>query len=309
MIREKLETWRLWVEDVLEASLPEDETSEQRRITEAMRYSLMAGGKRIRPVLVYAADEAIRLGSLKEGTDYQAIPTRASLDRLAAAIEMVHTYSLIHDDLPCMDNDELRRGRPTNHVVYGEGVAVLAGDALLNRAFELLFEMAAAEGSRGVEAGLTVSRLFGRDGMIGGQMIDIENMGKTLSVDDLRLLQKLKTGALLRSPLTGTARLYGLRPELADIIDTYGDLMGQAFQIQDDLLDVTSDTATMGKTVGKDERDDKITYVTLLGKSGAEEKLEEVTQSLFKTCEQLKELGFHTAFLHDLIVYLNTRKN
>lgn len=302
----QLDAWRRRAESALERCLPPEPAAPHGRLTEAMRYALMAGGKRLRPVLVYAAADALLNG---RGALYEAEPAAASLDAFAAALEMIHTYSLIHDDLPCMDNDDLRRGRPTSHRVFGEGVAVLAGDALLNRAFELLFDVAGAEGRRGIRAGRRVAALAGRDGMIGGQMIDIEHEtgGRELDEPGLMQLQAMKTGALLACPLSGTALLFGAAPELVDQMAQFGALLGRAFQIQDDLLDATADTGDLGKTAGKDARDGKMTFVTLLGETAARERLAAVTAELTAHCGALAARGVRTAFLRVLIDYLNHR--
>ncbi len=335
----KMEQWRTSVEAALDRFFPEEDRT-WNLLNQACRYSLLAGGKRLRPILVPALAEAIETGSLKEGTDYVK-PTADALLRLAAAIEMIHTYSLIHDDLPAMDNDELRRGRPTNHVVYGEAVAILAGDALLNRAYELLFDLALNEGERGAGAGREVARLAGKDGMIGGQILDITYptrqqgtavQGQTnwseqvdgsatgadaisqpvrsLPPEDyLQLLQSMKTGALLSTPLNGTARLYGLNQDLLVGLDRFGDLLGRAFQIQDDLLDVEATGVDLGKTVGKDARDHKLTYVTLLGPAGAKDRLAQVTSSLHNSLKSLARAGLQVTFLSGLVDFLNVRRS
>ncbi|HHX36557.1 MAG TPA: polyprenyl synthetase family protein [Clostridiaceae bacterium] len=316
MFNEKMDTWRQTVEATLNSHLPPDETTRYRRLTEAMRYSLLAGGKRIRPVLALACAAAIEQGSWWQDQGSQFTGTGGAykpgqfVPRLAAAIEMIHTYSLIHDDLPCMDDDELRRGRPTNHMVFGEGVAVLAGDALLNTAYEMLFDIACEAGAAGARCGRTVAQLAGKNGMIGGQMIDIEIEGKPELADEelLQELQGLKTGALICCPLLGVAMLYETPALIVDLLREYGTLLGRAFQIQDDLLDVSADTETMGKTVGKDARDQKATYVTVLGVDGARQRLDELTTALYDCCERLSKAGLAVEFMSKLVDYLNARK-
>ena len=314
---QQMEVWRLQTEEALAAVLPQDDSTRYRTLIEAMRYSLLAGGKRIRPVLAFACADAFEKGKWWQGEGKHNLPEQKHyvpsdyVAKLAAAIEMIHTYSLIHDDLPCMDDDELRRGRPTNHMVYGEGVAVLAGDALLNAAYENLFEIACQAGQPGARCGHIVAKLAGRNGMIGGQMIDIDLEGQPEAADEILLqeLQSLKTGALIRCPLLGVAALYEAPQILVDLLNQYGTLLGRAFQIQDDLLDESSNTEIMGKTVGKDVRDQKATYVTVLGTDGALKRLRELTDDLYKCCDELSGAGLEASFMRDLVDYLNARKN
>jgi farnesyl diphosphate synthase len=220
---------------------------------EAMRYAVLDGGKRLRPLLVLAACEAV------EGNEEAAL-------RAACAVELIHAYSLVHDDMPCMDNDILRRGKPTVHVKFGQAQALLAGDALQALAFELL----APEGGAvpaSIQANLCrlLARAAGHSGMAGGQAIDLASIGQALTEAQLREMHRRKTGALLQgSVMMGAAcgtPAAGARTALA----AYGDAMGPAFQVVDDILDVTADSATLGKTAGKDAAQDKPTYVSLLG--------------------------------------------
>ena len=221
---------------------------------EAMRYAVLDGGKRLRPLLVMAAAEAVGAGS-----------NQAAL-RSACAVELIHAYSLVHDDMPCMDNDVLRRGKPTVHVVYGEAMALLAGDALQALAFELLTP---DDGSVPPATQATLCRLLARaagfDGMAGGQAIDLASVGLALTEGELSTMHRLKTGALLQgSVMMGWASAEA--PPLArDALAAYGAAVGLAFQVVDDILDVTADSATLGKTAGKDAAHDKPTYVSLLG--------------------------------------------
>jgi geranylgeranyl diphosphate synthase type II len=245
-----LEDARRRVEQALDGSLaPEQPAS----LCEAMRYSLLAGGKRLRPILCLAACE------LAGGSSVQAMPT-------AVALEMIHTMSLIHDDLPAMDNDDLRRGRPTNHKVYGEAKAILAGDALLTRAFEMV-----ALRSPGVppERLLSVvgelSLASGAPGLVGGQVVDLESEGKDVDLDTLEYIHLHKTGALLCACVICGALIAGAPPSLLEALRTYARGIGLAFQIIDDILDVTATSALLGKTAGKDLAADKTTYPKLLG--------------------------------------------
>ena len=283
---------------------------EQKNIYEAMLYSLQAGGKRIRPVLALAvADYAADL----TGRDRDCL--RDSVAPFAAAIEMIHTYSLIHDDLPCMDDDDFRRGKPSNHKKFGEAHAVLAGDGLLNIAFEILniglverISSFNAEISNlyaavcGTRQGTKLSALSdpanpfscisgyaramklvgecsGCGGMIGGQIIDIEAEPdeRELSLEQLNRLHELKTGALIRAAILSSAFACGIPEDICDKLDKYAIMLGRSFQITDDILDVESTSEDMGKTVGKDERDSKSTYVTLYGKERAKAEVAKLT--------------------------------
>ena len=220
---------------------------------EAMRYAVLDGGKRLRPLLVLAAAEAVR-GDLQ-----------AAL-RAACAVELIHAYSLVHDDMPCMDNDVLRRGKPTVHVRFGEAQALLAGDALQALAFEILTPPPADMPDR-IQASLCrlLARAAGHEGMAGGQAIDLASVGHALTEDELRRMHRLKTGALLQGSVMMGAACGEPSPQARDALVRYGDAIGLAFQVVDDILDVTADSATLGKTAGKDAAQDKPTYVSLMG--------------------------------------------
>ena len=220
---------------------------------EAMRYAVLDGGKRLRPLLVMAAAEAVR-GDLQ-----------AAL-RAACAVELIHAYSLVHDDMPCMDNDVLRRGKPTVHVRFGEAQALLAGDALQALAFELLTPPATEMPDR-IQASLCrlLARAAGHEGMAGGQAIDLASVGHALGEDELRQMHRLKTGALLRCSVMLGAACAEPTDAARQALTRYGDAIGLAFQVVDDILDVTADSATLGKTAGKDAAQDKPTYVSLMG--------------------------------------------
>ncbi|WP_445322799.1 polyprenyl synthetase family protein [Ramlibacter sp. AN1015] len=220
---------------------------------EAMRYAVLDGGKRLRPLLVLAAAEAVQGGA------------RAAL-RAACAVELIHAYSLVHDDMPCMDNDVLRRGKPTVHVRFGQAQALLAGDALQALAFELLTP---ADDGVPHQVQATLCRLLARAagcaGMAGGQAIDLASVGEALDEAQLRRMHRLKTGALLQASVMMGAACGDIDPRTHDALERYGEALGLAFQVVDDVLDVTADSATLGKTAGKDAAQDKPTYVSLLG--------------------------------------------
>lgn len=220
---------------------------------EAMRYAVLDGGKRLRPLLALAACEAVQ-GHPEAGL------------RAACAVELIHAYSLVHDDMPCMDNDVLRRGKPTVHVKFGQAQALLAGDALQALAFELLTPEGAAV-PLDVQARLCslLARAAGHAGMAGGQAIDLASVGRTLGEEELRRMHRLKTGALLHASVMMGAACGNAGPGTLRALDAYGWAVGLAFQVVDDILDVTADSATLGKTAGKDAAQDKPTYVSLMG--------------------------------------------
>ena len=232
------------------------------RLHEAMRYATLEGGKRVRPLLAFAAGEVSR-----------AAPER--LEIAAAAVELVHAYSLVHDDLPCMDNDTLRRGKPTAHVEYDEATALLVGDALQALAFQLLAEYKLADDARmQLEMVKTLAVAAGSRGMAGGQQIDLESIGKALSLPELEFMHIHKTGALIRAAVTLGASCGLLKEEEKQKLDRYAKAVGLAFQVVDDVLDCDANTATLGKTAGKDSRHGKPTYVSALGLPRAREMAE-----------------------------------
>ncbi len=245
-----LEASRQRVEQALDAALgPERPES----LREAMRYSLLAGGKRLRPILCLASCE------LAGGTSALALPT-------AVALEMIHTMSLIHDDLPAMDNDDLRRGRPTNHKVFGEANAILAGDALLTRAFEMVaLRSPGVAPERLLRVLGELSLAAGAPGLVGGQVVDLESEGRQVDLDTLEYIHLHKTGALLQASVLTGALIAGAEDDLLDALRTYSRGIGLAFQIIDDILDLTASSAVLGKTAGKDLAADKTTYPKLLG--------------------------------------------
>ena len=245
------------IETVLDHFLPEASTQPQ-RLHEAMRYAVLGGGKRVRAALVYAAGQA----SLQANTPASA--QLMALDHAAAAVELIHAYSLVHDDLPCMDDDALRRGRPTVHVQYDEATAMLAADALQPLAFELLGRMPVAP-ALVVQAVQQLARAAGSLGMVGGQAIDCDSVNRVLAPDDLQTMHKMKTGAMLEASVVLGGIVAGASSTVRQGLDRYAAAMGLAFQVVDDILDVTADTATLGKTAGKDAAGNKPTYVSVLG--------------------------------------------
>ncbi|MGM0576143.1 MAG: polyprenyl synthetase family protein [Myxococcota bacterium] len=256
---------RARVEEALRASSPAG-TDCPDTLREAMSYALLAGGKRLRPILALAGARAVG------GAEDDAMAA-------ALAVEHVHTYSLVHDDLPAMDDDDLRRGKPTTHKVYGEGMAVLVGDALLTRAFELLSDpdfVTRVGADRAVRVLSELSTAAGACGMVGGQVVDIESEGRAVERDTLLRLHRLKTGALIRASVVGGALAAGGRGDQVDALRTYGERVGLAFQVVDDVLDVVADTETLGKPQGSDARNEKTTFVTLLGVDGARGRAREL---------------------------------
>ena len=264
-----------------------DETLEK-----AMEYSLMAGGKRLRPVLLMAAADAV-------GKDGAAFLTTG------CAIEMIHTYSLIHDDLPAMDNDDYRRGKPTNHKVFGDGIAVLAGDALLTLAFEVMLRQEDAAPETLVTVVSEMSRAAGPYGMVGGQVLDLEGEGRRLNLAALRKIHMGKTGALFCAAIRSGAILADAKEEELAALTLYAERFGLAFQITDDILDVTGDEAAIGKPVGSDVRNEKATYVTLTSLEEAKKLAEDAVD---EAVAALDIFGERAAFLRDLALFLLGRK-
>ena len=299
-IREELGTRAKHIEDVLATFLPKEEQL-QKTIFEAMNYSLLAGGKRIRPILM---EESYKMFSKANGVETKAI------DAFMSAMEMIHTYSLVHDDLPAMDNDEYRRGKKTTHAVYGETMGILAGDALLNYAFETAAEAFSAEevNASYLRAYQVLAKKAGAFGMIGGQVVDIETEGMSadqVTIDRLEYIHLLKTAALLESSLMIGAILGGAKPEEVEIMEQIGRKVGVAFQIQDDVLDVTSSMEVLGKPIGSDEKNNKVTYVTLVGLEKAQAEVERLSNEALALVEQLP---VQSEFLKETILYLIHRE-
>lgn len=282
------------IEEILKFYLPE-QNGYQRIIMDAMEYSLMAGGKRLRPMLM---QETYRLFG----------GTEKVIEPFMAAQEMIHTYSLVHDDLPAMDDDELRRGRKTTHVVYGEDMGILVGDALLNYAFET----AAAAFDEYPEKALQIGKAMkilgnkaGIYGMLGGQVVDVKETGHAVDKDVLDFIYALKTGALLESSMMIGATLAGADDESIALIEKVASKVGLAFQVQDDILDVTSTAEVLGKPIHSDEKNEKTTYVTLLGIDKAEKIVEKES---VEAIELLKSLPVRNDYLEWLLTQLIHRK-
>lgn len=282
------------VQEVVCSFLPKEEGF-QKLLLEAMNYSMTAGGKRLRPLLM---QETYRLFG---GTSRVVEP-------FMAAIEMIHTQSLVHDDLPAMDNDEYRRGRETTHVVYGEAMAVLAGDALLNLAYETACRAFAMEPENtNVGKAMTVlAKKSGIAGMMGGQSVDVQNDGKPLSEEMLDFIYCLKTSALIEGSMIVGAILAGADDEQVKTIENVAKDVGLAFQIQDDILDVTSTQEILGKPINSDEKNHKTTYVTLKGLESAQKDVKELSERALATLAALPQKN---QFLEELIRALITRKN
>ena len=282
------------IEKTLRSYLPKGDGNTD-TVINSMDYSLMAGGKRIRPTL------AIEFALLCGGNINAVMP-------FACAIEMVHTYSLIHDDLPCMDNDDLRRGKPTNHKVYGEAAALLAGDGLLTLAFSVILGADAMErngAEKCVSAAALLAECSGANGMIGGQIIDLESENKEISLNLLKIMDEKKTGALIKAACLLGCISAGADEKQCKAAEKYADNIGLAFQIVDDILDASSDTETLGKPVGSDEENKKSTYVSLLG---LDECIKISRQLTEEAITSLNEFEGDTSTLKQFAAYLRDRK-
>ena len=282
------------IEEILKAYLPEQE-GYQKKIMEAMEYSVMAGGKRLRPMLMMET--------------YKMFGGEGNLvEPFMAAIEMIHTYSLVHDDLPAMDDDDYRRGRKTTHVVYGEAMGILAGDALLNFAFETAAKAFSMYPEKSLEIGKALQVLgtkAGIYGMIGGQVVDVESAGNAVSKEVLDFIYELKTSALIESSMMIGAILAGASDADVKAIETIAKNVGIAFQIQDDILDVTSTAEVLGKPILSDEKNEKTTYVTLVGLEKAKEYVETISMEAISLLH-----GFDSSdiFLEELLTALIHRE-
>lgn len=282
------------IEQILMKYLPQEE-GHQHQIMEAMNYSITAGGKRLRPMLMKETYQLF-------GGNSQVI------EPFMAAMEMIHTYSLVHDDLPAMDNDEYRRGKKTTHVVYGEAMGILAGDALLNYAFETAvkaFEIAPEQSLTIGKALGILAEKAGIYGMIGGQVVDVLATGKPLSREELDFIYELKTGALIKASMMIGAVLAGASESDISKIEQIAADVGLAFQIQDDILDVTSTTEELGKPVKSDEKNEKTTYVTLRGLEQSEEDVARISEEAIRLLDEIEEKN---SFLELLIRELIHRK-
>ncbi len=295
-MRENYDEYKALVEEHLLDFMPNVDSKSQ-ILYDAMKYSLTAGGKRLRPVLLLAACE------FAGGNSAKAIP-------FACAIEYIHTYSLIHDDLPCMDDDEMRRGKPTNHMVYGDGIATLAGDGLLNSAFEImnknmmLFFDDIPELKKRINASYAISKGAGVQGMIAGQVSDIESENKKCSEEMLEYIHLNKTGELLSVAIMAGLFLGGADQEMISKMKIYAENMGLAFQIADDILDVTGNPDEMGKKPSEDIKHNKVTYVSMYGLEKSEKKLHELTE---KAIESIADYYDNAEFFRDLVLRLEKR--
>ena len=281
------------IEEALASYLPAKDCL-QKDVIEAMEYSLLAGGKRIRPTLTL---EFCRVC----GGDVQAAMP------FACAVEMIHSYSLIHDDLPCMDNSDLRRGRPANHIQYGEDIALLAGDGLLTLAFETALSpesIKLAGAQRGAEAARLLAKAAGAEGMVGGQVIDLQHENQRAPIEVLLEMDRKKTGALIQAAAQMGCAVAGADQKQREAAVEYAACVGLAFQIRDDILDVISDPETLGKPVGSDDKNEKSTYVSLLGMEKAQQLVNELTQQAESALSAFSE---DTAFLREFAQSLANR--
>ena len=280
--KEKIEKWIM--------NYFEEKPESEKSFLEPMVYSLQVGGKRIRPILMMATY------NMYKSNEEEVLP-------FAAAMEMIHTYSLIHDDLPAMDNDDLRRGKPTNHKVYGEAMAILAGDSLLNEAMSIMFDQCGEGELNKIKAGRIISKSSGIEGMIKGQIIDIRSEGCKIDVEILREMHRNKTGKLIVASILAGAYLGGASEEDLQILDQFGENLGLAFQIKDDILDVEGDAALLGKSQS-DGENNKTTFVTTYGI----ETCKEFCDSLTKECYELLDgISLNTEELKEITKFLLER--
>lgn len=282
--------WAARAEAALERVLPAD-TAPPQRLHAAMRYATLGGGKRLRPLLVYATGAALDADE-------------AALDFPAAAVELIHAYSLVHDDLPAMDDDALRRGKPTVHVAYDEATAILAGDALQAQAFTVLAETPVADAVR-VELLRTLAHAAGAAGMCGGQALDLAATGQAQPLDDLQRMHALKTGALIRAAVRLGALVGGADAALLARLDRFAADLGLAFQIRDDILDIEGSAEQLGKTVGKDAAQAKSTYPALLGMDESRRRLHALGDAMRDTLAPLGERAAALAALGELAIHRN----
>lgn len=282
-----------YIQEVIRKYLPIEEGM-QKTVIEAMNYSVMGGGKRIRPLLML---ETYRLFNGKNQDD---------LEPFMAAMEFIHTYSLVHDDLPAMDDDEYRRGRKTTHVMFGEAMGILAGDALLNYSYEVVSSavMKSSNTVLAARAMTILSQKSGIYGMLGGQVVDVENEGQPLSKEKIEFIHELKTGALIEASMMIGAILAGCSKEQVLVVRRIGQQIGLAFQIQDDILDVVGDEQKIGKPVKSDEKNNKTTYVSLVGVEKAKREVERLSNNAIET---LQRFQVRNIFLEELVKHLISR--
>ncbi len=291
-MKERLKEQIAFVDKYLDEYLAQKDNP-QNIIYKAMRYSVFAGGKRLRPILM------MNVCKMLGGDIDEVMP-------FACAMEMIHTYSLIHDDLPAMDNDDLRRGMPTSHIKFGEATAILAGDALLTRAFEIVSDYKGENMTRAMKAINILAASSGTEGMIGGQIVDMESEGKDIDLDTLKYLHLNKTGAIIRASCVIGAVMGGGNKNEIEAVDEFAKNLGIAFQIQDDILDVTGSEKELGKPIGSDAKEDKNTYVKFAGLEKSKELSKEYSS---KAKAALDIFGDKAAFLKELTDYLTNRKN
>lgn len=283
-----------WIEEGLQTVF--DDKEREDITVKAALYSINAGGKRIRPVLMYMVSSML-------GID----PSRVL--PLAISLELIHTYSLIHDDLPLMDNDDLRRGKPTCHVAFGGGIALLAGDLLLNKAYEILFENCEKDVSY-ISAAAHIACKAGLQGMVGGQSIDLDSEGKKISLEVLEELQDKKTGALLNAAsVTPWFLLENGDLSLKKELEKYASSIGLAFQIKDDILDFVADEKVLGKTIGKDYLNNKPTFVTILGMDEAKVRLHEELTKAFDALSSIEAMGYNIESLREITSFIGDRNS
>ena len=287
--------YKTMVESSLLSFLGQTGEPETAILYEAARYSLMAGGKRIRPVLMLAT--ATMLG----------LPSDVVMP-YCCAIEMIHTYSLIHDDLPAMDNDDLRRGKPTCHIAYGEATAILAGDFLLNRAYEIILDTVRVENPHSIAAARLISQAAGGNGMIGGQIMDMVFENQAITRDMLQRMHQKKTGSLIVACVMLPLLFCQTEQQLQQAFRQYGKAIGLAFQIRDDILDVTASANQLGKTPEKDERDGKTTFVSLLGREEAEHQLAATTTHARQALQVIHQ-EYDCTFLMEMTDFLLRRSS
>lgn len=282
------------IDRTLDTALAQLAAGSEPTLIDAMRYSLLNGGKRIRPVLVYASAKAV-------GETFTP-----ATDQVACALECIHAYSLIHDDLPAMDDDDLRRGKPTCHIAFNEATAILAGDALQALAFQNLSCAPALDSDTRLQLVQQLAHASGAQGMVGGQAIDLASVNSALTLEQLQHMHNLKTGALIAaSVIMGATATGQASPVHLAALKTYADAVGLAFQVQDDILDVTADTATLGKQQGADVALNKPTYVSLLGLEGAQRKAHELH---LQALAALKDFGEQADTLRQLSAYIIERE-
>lgn len=290
--KEELKTKSIYIEEVLNKYMPKEE-GYQETIFKAMNYSLKAGGKRLRPILTLEA------AKIAGGDEKNAIP-------FCVAIEMIHTYSLIHDDLPALDNDDLRRGKPTNHKVFGAAIATLAGDALLNYAFEIMLKESidTENPNLKLKAIYEIARGAGIYGMIGGQVVDVESENKSIEMEKLNFIHRNKTAAMIVGCMRAGATVAGATEEDLEYITKYAKNIGLAFQIVDDILDIVGDEKILGKPIGSDIENHKSTYPALVGL----DKSREIAKNLIEEAkDSISKLSGDSTFLKDLADYIISR--